>query len=80
MTVGQPSPRLAGRTVFVAQGMMVLRVPLAGPSKPLSAVSSQLAAALAVDCLAGQLYWTDTTNRLIRRAGLDGSDAEIFIR
>ena len=66
---------------------MIFKVPLSGRgSSPVIVQSSQVvnnqylliimsiqvASGIDIDCMKGQVYWSDTTNKMIRRAGIDG--------
>jgi len=60
--------------------MMIFKVPLSGQgSSPINVQSSQVASGIDIDCMKGQVYWSDTTNKLIRRAGMDGKRAESLL-
>ena len=75
-----PAPRFEGNFMLVAQGMMIFKVPFSGKkSKPINIESSQVASGIDIDCMKGQMYWTDTTNRQIKRANIDGKKSETFL-
>ena len=67
--------------MLVAQGMMIFKVPFSGRgSKPLNIQSSQVAAGIDIDCMKGLMYWTDTTNKMIKRADINtGKNVETFL-
>lgn len=76
----KPSPRQDGNFMLLGQGMFVLNVPFAGKgSKPINVLSTQVATGIDIDCMKGLVYWSDTTNRMIRRSNIDGSNQEIFL-
>ena len=65
---------------LLAQGMMLFKVPFSGKgSKPIIVLSSQVASGIDIDCMKGQVYWSDTTNKLIKRASIDGKNVETFM-
>ena len=77
----KPAPRFEGNFMLLAQGMMIFKVPFSGRgSKPINVLSSQVASGIDIDCMKGQVYWTDTTNKLINRAGMDGKNKEVFMK
>jgi sugar lactone lactonase YvrE len=39
----------------------------------------KMATGIAVDCLRGKIYWTDTTGKSIRRSNYDGSEHKVFL-
>lgn len=60
--------------------MMIFKVPLSGRgSSPVIVQSSQVASGIDIDCMKGQVYWSDTTNKMIRRAGIDGKGVETLL-
>ena len=66
--------------MLIAQGMMLFHVPFSGKgSKPINIQSSQVASGIDIDCMKGHVYWTDTTNRLIKRADINGKNVETFL-
>lgn len=76
----EPAPRFEGNFMLLAQGMMLFKVPFSGKgSKPINVLSSQVASGIDIDCMKGQVYWSDTTNKLIKRASIDGKNAETYI-
>ena len=77
----KPAPRFEGNFMLVAQGMMIFKVPFSGKgSKPIVIQSTQVATGIDMDCMKGKIYWTDTTNNIIRRADVDGKNEEIFLQ
>ena len=38
----------------------------------------QLASGVDVDCIRGKMYWTDTKNKQVNMANLDGTEREVF--
>ena len=77
----QPAPRFEGNFMLVAQGMMIFKVPFSGKgSKPINIQSSQVATGIDIDCMKGQVYWTDTTNNIIKRSDIDGKNGETFLQ
>merc|ERR1712240_872987 len=50
-----------------------------GGSSPINVQSSQVASGIDIDCMKGKVYWSDTTNKLIRRASMDGKNAESLL-
>jgi len=78
--VCEPAPRFEGNFMLLAQGMMLFKVPFSGRgSKPINVLSSQVASGIDIDCMKGQVYWSDTTNKLIKRASIDGKNVETFM-
>eukprot|EP00092_Neocalanus_flemingeri_P000676 GFUD01000718.1.p1 GENE.GFUD01000718.1~~GFUD01000718.1.p1 ORF type:complete len:1537 (-),score=283.11 GFUD01000718.1:154-4470(-) len=76
----EPAPRFEGNFMLLAQGMMLFKVPFSGKgSKPINVLSSQVASGIDIDCMKGQVYWSDTTNKLIKRANMDGKNVETFM-
>ena len=76
-----PAPKFEGNFMLVAQGMMIFKVPFSGKgSKPINILSSQVASGIDIDCMKGQVYWTDTTNRLLKRADISGKNPETFLK
>ena len=77
----QPAPRFEGNFMLVAQGMMIFKVPFSGKgSKPINIQSSQVATGIDLDCMKGQVYWTDTTNNIIKRSDINGKNVETFLQ
>jgi len=77
----EPAPRFEGNFMILAQGMMIFKVPFSGQgSKPINVLSSQVASGIDIDCMKGQVYWSDTTNKLIKRASIDGKNVETFMK
>ena len=76
----KPAPKFEGNFMLIAQGMMLFHVPFSGKgSKPINIQSSQVASGIDIDCMKGHVYWTDTTNRLIKRADINGKNVETFL-
>ena len=77
----KPAPRFEGDFLLLAQGMMIFKVPFSGKgSKPINIQSSQVATGIDIDCMKGKVYWTDTTNNLIKRSDIDGKNEELFLK
>jgi len=77
--VCEPAPRFQGNFLLVAQGVGLIKVPFSGKRSKLHNVrSKQLAAGIDVDCRRGDVYWTDTTNKIISVASVDGSNHRDF--
>ena len=76
----EPAPTFEGNFMLLAQETMLFKVPFSGKgSKPINVLSSQVASGIDIDCMKGQVYWSDTTNKLIKRASIDGKNAETYI-
>ena len=76
----KPAPKFEGNFMLVAQGMMIFKVPFNGKgSKPINILSSQVASGIDIDCMKGHVYWTDTTNRQIKRSDISGNNPETFL-
>ena len=60
--------------------MMIFKVPFSGKgSKPINILSSQVASGIDIDCMKGHVYWTDTTNRQVKRSDISGKNPETFL-
>ena len=60
--------------------MMIFKVPFSGKgSKPINIESSQVASGIDIDCMKGHMYWTDTTNKMIKRSDFNGKNDEVFL-
>jgi len=76
----EPTPRYEGNFLILAQGMALVKVPFSGRgSKPINVNSKQNAAGVDIDCSRGKVYWTDTNNKVINVANIDGSQPNLFI-
>lgn len=79
----EPIPSFSGDFLILSQGMALMKVPFdASASKmgtPILVKPFQTATGVDTDCLRGQIYYTDTTGKAIRRANYDGSEAEVFL-
>lgn len=76
-----PSPLHEGDYILFSQGMSILRMPLPGrdstlPGYPLITKSHQIIVGLDVDCLNGQIYWSDVATGTIHKAPYNGSTSE----
>ena len=76
----KPAPKFEGNFMLLAQGMMIFKVPFSGKgSKPINIESSQVASGIDIDCMKGHMYWTDTTNKMIKRSDFNGKNDEVFL-
>ncbi|KAL8607394.1 hypothetical protein ACOMHN_024419 [Nucella lapillus] len=58
------------------EGSVLFLEPQEGCDKGAGVVTGQLAVAVDMDCVHGEVYWTDAAAGIIRKASLNGSDAQ----
>ncbi|XP_023943283.2 nidogen [Bicyclus anynana] len=75
--------REAGNFLVTSEGASVYRVPFTVSPRdfvtPLNSAVYQIAVAIDVDCLAGNVYWGDVGANSIKRTSYDGSGFEEFL-